>query len=397
MTAVENKEKYNIVVILLFILLILPFMSILGIKNAISPLAYQTWQVFSLAIFAFIIFIRAKEIKINIGVVLFTLFQTVFLLSSTLNNGVSLGITVVSLMAILIFAMLQSDYYREFMMAVSIIAVASVIINVPSLIKNFSEQNAEFFIGGKNSFSIFIIPGIFIMLLNSLEKNKKITVFSVLMTIFSLFTVFLGGSTTGIIVSICTVLLLLLAIKFRPNKTVYLAVILIIYVLLIVFTEFLLNTDLMTELLTNLGKNNTLTSRTTIWEISKEQIKNNWLFGSGRGSVIGFKNKWGSYVEYTEAHNIILEILMCGGVVAFVLFFVLIFKAVKKLNIKNEKHKIIFIALCATLINGLTESTINNFMFIFILAIACRYAFSDIKHRTQNIIDDNYTITDLIE
>ena len=52
----------------------------------------------------------------------------------------------------------------------------------------------------------------------------------------------------------------------------------------------------------------------------------------------------------------------------------MLIKIIFGLNMDNKKHRVLFFALCMVLINGLTESTVNNFFVTVIMAIGCRYA-----------------------
>ncbi len=370
----NTKRKLKLGTIIFFIFLIIPFFSISGIKNAMSSSIYQAWQIISICFLLLMFFLKSAQIKIGWAIGLFFVYQTIILFSSVFNNGISPGIIAVIIASVLIFILLQTDYYYEIISAVSIIVVLSLLINFPIMLQNRGSVNAEFFIGGKNALGIFLIPGIFLLLINSLEKNDKVGKFTLFFVAFSLITVFIGSSGTGIVVAFCALLFLLLAIKFKPKKTIYLGVIFTIYALFLLFSEDFFLTDYWLKFTDLLGKDSTLTARTTIWNIAEGLIKDNWLFGAGRGVELSYVNTWGERQTIYEAHNFILEILMEGGIVALLLFGTLFFKAVKHLDLDDAKHRIVFIALCVLLINGLTESTVNGFLVMILLSIACRYA-----------------------
>lgn len=370
---INTKRKFNLRIIL-FVFLLTPFFSIAGIKNAMSTSIYQAWQIISICFLILILFLKNTQMKIGWAVGLFSIYQMVILFSSFFNNVISLGIIAVTIASLLIFILLQTDLYYEIISAVSIIVVFALLINFPIMLQNRGSVNAEFFIGGKNALGIFLIPGIFLLLINSLEKNGKVSKFTLFLIVFSLITVFIGSSGTGIVVAFCALLFLLLAIKFKPKKTIYLGVIFTIYALFLLASDDFFLTDYWLKFTDLLGKDSTLTARTTIWNIAEGLIKENWLFGAGRGVELSYVNTWGERQTIYEAHNFILEILMEGGIVALLLFGTLFFKAVKHLNVDDAKHRIVFIALCVLLINGLTESTVNGFLVIIILSIACRYA-----------------------
>ena len=371
---INTKRKLNLGTIIFFVFLITPFFSISGIKNAMSSSIYQAWQIISICFLLLMFFLKHTQIKIGWAIGLFSVYQTIILFSSVFNNGISPGIIAVIIASVLIFILLQTDYYYEIVSAVSIIVVLLLLINFPVMFQNRGVENTKFFIGGKNTLGIFLIPGMFLLILNSLEKNGKVGKFTLFFAAFSLITVFIGSSGTGIVVSFCALLFLLLAIKFKPPKVIYLGVIFTIYALFLLFSEDFFLTDYWLKFTDLLGKDSTLTARTTIWNIAEGLIKDNWLFGAGRGVEISYVNTWGERQTIYEAHNFILEILMEGGIVALLLFGTLFFKAVKNLDVDDAKHRTVFIALCVLLINGLTESTVNGFLVMILLSIACRYA-----------------------
>ena len=371
---VKKQEKYNIVRIVFFVLLMLPFMSLTGIKGAMGETIYQAWQISSFVLFALFVVFKLQSIRLTWAVSLFALYELVVIFSSVINNGFNYGIIVVSLVAILLFIVMQSKYYREVLVAVSAIIVISVIVNFPMMLTELNEPNAELFIGGKNALGVFLIPSAFLLVINSFENNEKLTIGTVLLLGLSFITIIMGASGTGIVTSACAIILLIIAAKFQPQKITYLAVILSLYALLLVFTEFFFNTTFWLNFVNMLGKDSTLTSRTTIWQIVIDLVKENWLLGAGRGVEFGYVNTWGGDVIHSEAHNFILEILMCSGIVGLSLYGMLFFKTVNRLNMGITKHRMAFVALCVLLINGLTESTVNNFLVITILGIACRYA-----------------------
>lgn len=379
------KDKSNTFITLMLVVLLIPFLSIAGIKNSIDETIYQAWQITAVISLFVFVYLLASEIKINWAVVLFTLYQAVILLSSFLNHGFSPGVFAVIAAAILLFMLMQSPCYREVISAICIIVVLSVIINLPIMISNLSEVDALFFIGGKNALSMFLIPGAFLFLINSLETEGRVSEKCLVVLALCLLSILIGGSGTGIVVVFFTILLMILIIKFKVRKWICIFAILFFYALLILLSNFFLATDFWLSFTGILGKDSDLTSRVTIWNIAKDFISDDWLLGSGRGTEIHYINKWGEYKLIDEAHNFILEILMEGGVVALSIFSVLFYNIVDKLDMSDIRNKIVFATLCALLINGLTESTVNNFLVTIVLGVACHYA---IENRGKNVSNE---------
>ncbi len=368
------KKKANFGTMILFVFLLLPFLGIAGIKNAMGTGVYQAWQTVSLGVLFILFLVKYACVRLNWSVCLFTIYQLVILGSSTINHGISPGIIVVTVASVLIFILFQTNYYYEMIGSAGIIIILSLLINFPTVLQNREIINAEFFIGGKNALGIFLIPGIFILLINSLEKYNKASLFTVFAIVLSLITVFVGASGTGIVVALCALLFLLVAIKFKPKKIVYLGVIFAVYGLFLLLSEKFFIADYWVKFTDMLGKDGTLTGRTAIWNTAAELIRDNWLFGVGRGAALVYINARGERQIVYEAHNFVMEILLEGGAVALVLYGLLFFKAVRRLNLENPKQKMVFVGWCVLLINGLTESTVNSFLVMMLLGIACRYA-----------------------
>ena len=110
---VNTERKLNPGTILLFVFLITPFFSISGIKNVMGASIYQAWQIISICFLGLIFLLRYTQIKIDWCVGLFSLYQIVILFSSIFNNGMSLGIVAVIVASMLLFILLQTDFYYE--------------------------------------------------------------------------------------------------------------------------------------------------------------------------------------------------------------------------------------------------------------------------------------------
>ena len=97
-------------------------------------------------------------------------------------------------------------------------------------------------------------------------------------------------------------------------------------------------------------------------------------FGVGRGASISYVNAYGLRNTVYEAHNFVLEILLEGGIFAFAAYLLSFLSAVCRLRMNDKKQRVIFLAIAAILINGLTESNNNHFFVIMLVAFANAYA-----------------------
>ncbi len=371
----QDNKYINIGMATIFAIILIPFLSIAGIRQAIPDTVYRGWQIFSfLFLFLVICATRLRSIKSNWITVLFVAYHITILCSTFLNQGFSSGILVVTTVYILIFILLQTSYFNTMLVSISVIVTLTLVINFWTVFREMGEEYANFFIGGKNALSMFLVPGAFLLLSNVLNRYGKIKRTTIFLVVMCFASIFVGASVTGMLVATIAVVFMILSKKNNVNKKVYIIPILIVYILFIIFSEFFFATQYWIKFTAFLGKDSTLTSRTIIWNIAKELISDNWLFGAGRGVSFSYKNAWNGITTMEEAHNFILEILMEGGVIALTIYVTLLYKIIRRLNIRDIRHKTIFIALCCIMINGLTESIVNNLLVTIILGVACRYA-----------------------
>ncbi len=386
MVKTVNKDRKLVWIFL--VVLLLPFFSITTLSDSIEGVVSQTWQVVTMVFFAFLVCVEATRIKFSGPLVCFALYELTVLGSTFLNRGFSPGILVTTVTAMLLFILLQSSYYEEILRALVIIVTISVLINFPIMLSRLDQINPKFFIGGKNALGMFLIPGAFLLLINAYTHKEKAGKGVFLGVALCLLSVFIGASGTGIVVSIITLMLILLSMKIKPRKWLCLVVILAFYALFVLFSDDFFLTEQWILFTDMLGKDNTLTARSTIWRIAKEYIGENWLFGVGRGAEIAFIDIWEIPVMFNEAHNFILEILMEGGAVALTLYALFFGGTVYGLDMNDKKDRTVFIALCVVLINGLTESNLNNFFVTILLGIACRYSQ---ENKRKRITDEQPT------
>lgn len=223
-------------------------------------------------------------------------------------------------------------------------------------------------LGIGNQFGFFMVPTIIMNAIVSWIKVKKISYFTIFIAIISFFSAFLADSMTGVtIITILTVMLLLLKYDKYNITTLNFNKLMIIYLLvwlfLILFNNFEFFEYLFVEVL---NRNMTLSGRTSIWNITVEEIKNSLFVGHGINTEISLLNGT-NFV----AHNLILQVLLDSGIIGFGLFLILFLISGRKLN-KNSGNKlalILSIGIFSILVGGLTESYRLTFLILF-LALA---------------------------
>ncbi len=370
----EIKEKLNKKETFIFILLLLPNLSILGVRLIFPETVIEYWRIAALGYLAFMMLRRHSQIKLTFAFGLFAACQAVIFISTLIHHGFSSGILFTIGFHVLVFLYIQNLNYREIVSALCSIIIVSTLINVPAMLMRTGNQYAMYFLGGKNALSMILVPGMFLTFLNALNKYDKVSKRSIITAGFYLFCIFVGSSGTGMVVAVTAAVLALLALRYKPQKWTYITIIAICYAMLIIFSDDFLASDYWSQFTDMLGKDSTLTARADIWEKVKNVVGENAWIGTGRGTEITIQNQWTVHHTFTEAHNFILEIMMQGGTVALVLYLGAILNAVLGLDMSIMRHRMAFLALCMALVNGLTESTVNGLIVTITLGIACRFA-----------------------
>lgn len=381
----QNQKEVNYGKVGLYIFCLLPFLAINGIKNNMPDSIYQVWQICSVSFMLLMLVIKNK-IWVNTFVKCFILYKIEVFIVTTLFKGFSYGILVVDLAAIFIILLMCIDY-SEILKALVFIGTFVGLINLYSIIKNTAVDEL-YFIGGKNSFSMFLIPMLFLSIINSNERHgiiiAKVHFSNYFFVALCTYTIFWGASGSGIVSMLTVLLLMFLFSKYKPNKLVIVGIIVFANIILVFNSTSLFSSERWINLVDFLGKDVTMTSRTAIWERSFELLDEHYFFGLGRGSILEYKNYYDILQLKTEAHSLIVELLLNSGIVGFVLFFSALFSLIKRLDISQKKQRYVFFAIITMFVNGLTESINNNYLLTILFAIGNYYCLCDAKKRSTN-------------
>lgn len=361
------KTKYfnYYAMVLIYIIVLLPFLSLSGVRDLLGESAYSVYQSAAMVLLGVLAIFKVRHMPKDPFPFIYLIFHILVFLVTTRHYGFSMGILVVCFAGFFIVLLIQRDA-ALMIKALSVVAVVALVANFLSMVKLGVTERAEYFIGGKNHISIFLIPATFTVMMDSHLQRQKITWFVFLYAAVASAMVFLAGSATGIITAIAMIVGVLWIRKFKPNVAVMMIGMIVIQVVLVFFVGMLSNSPLWIRILNLLGKDETLTSRAIIWEQSINIIRNNLFLGVGRGAGIRYTSNWGYTRITSEAHNFFLEYLLEGGIVGLVLYGTLLWLAVRKLNMDVKLHRIIFICFMVMLVNGLAEA-VNNKMYVSIV------------------------------
>ena len=320
---------------------------------------------------------------LNIKLILLVmLYSFIILFSAVINNNITMGMIYTNFVYIgfIIYINYCMKDFKNFINALNILFTLLIIYN---LILAIFVQSSYMYIGyqgsqkvfvgtfeSRNGISMVMIPAIAFILIRSEYIYEKVRNKDILLCFMVLIIILLSKSSTGFIVGSLLVIyvLLLKKIKIKININKLMSIYTIIYTQVVifriqetVFRGFIENT---------LQKNVTLTGRTLIWDFIMKIIPNSLIFGEGRNDIIAQN---AIIRDVTEAHNGLLEILLCTGIIGLFVFILILLNVFKALNKSNSKisyilSMAIFLYFCIALTESAFTYTKIGFWILIIIS-----------------------------
>ena len=320
---------------------------------------------------------------LNIKLILLVmLYSFIILFSAVINNNITMGMIYTNFVYIgfIIYIYYCMKDFKNFINALNILFTLLIIYNlilaifVKSSYMYIGYQGSQkVFVGtfeSRNGISMVMIPAIAFILIRSEYIYEKVRNKDILLCFMVLIIILLSKSSTGFIVGSLLVIyvLLLKKIKIKLNINKLMSIYTIIYTQVVifriqetVFRGFIENT---------LQKNVTLTGRTLIWDFIMKIIPNSLIFGYGRNDIIAQN---AIIRDVTEAHNGLLEILLCTGIIGLFVFILILLNVFKALNKSNSKisyilSMAIFLYFCIALTESAFTYTKIGFWILIIIS-----------------------------
>lgn len=320
---------------------------------------------------------------LNIKLILLVmLYSFIILFSAVINNNITMGMIYTNFVYIgfIIYINYCMKDFKNFINALNILFTLLIIYNlilaifVKSSYMYIGYQGSQkVFVGtfeSRNGISMVMIPAIAFILIRSEYIYEKVRNKDILLCFMVLIIILLSKSSTGFIVGSLLVIyvLLLKKIKIKLNINKLMSIYTIIYTQVVifriqetVFRGFIENT---------LQKNVTLTGRTLIWDFIMKIIPNSLIFGYGRNDIIAQN---AIIRDVTEAHNGLLEILLCTGIIGLFVFILILLNVFKALNKSNSKisyilSMAIFLYFCIALTESAFTYTKIGFWILIIIS-----------------------------
>ena len=225
------------------------------------------------------------------------------------------------------------------------------------------------FLGGKNNILPWILIGGGCIILDSYERNKKVTFITYLKLAICSVQAFLCDSSTAVVVMIILwgiyVINIIVHNKkllnfFIGGKRLFLLVALG-FVFVVFFTT---RSNVLQEFSEWFGKDVTFNGRTGIWIAALNYIKDNPLFGAG--PVLVFDMGWSVYM--THAHCLYLNICAHNGIIGLSCLIYILWNVLK--NAKKIPLVVIF-SLFLYLIGSIVEVYSLSTLLLFCMVLNC--------------------------
>ena len=365
------------------VLFILPFIGIIVIYGNIL-LSSASKMVVSIIgyLMLFENFNYNKNI-LNIKLILLVmLYSFIILFSAVINNNITMGMIYTNFVYIgfIIYINYCMKDFKNFINALNILFTHLIIYN---LILAIFFQSSYMYIGyqgsqkvfvgtfeSRNGISMVMIPAIAFILIRSEYIYEKVRNKDILLCFMVLIIILLSKSSTGFIVGSLLVIyvLLLKKIKINININKLMSIYTIIYTQVVIFR---IQETVFRGFIENiLQKNVTLTGRTLIWDFIMKIIPNSLIFGYGRNDIIAQN---AIIRDVTEAHNGLLEILLCTGIIGLFVFILILLNAFRALNKSNSKisyilSMAIFLYFCIALTESAFTYTKIGFWILIIIS-----------------------------
>lgn len=343
----------------------------------LSGIIYDIYKIllFIILLFCFILF--KKRIKASLLLVLLSEFSifvfTIFnkgLFNYELKN-------LLSLISLVFLIHLYSEKFNTLLNALMLHFEICIYTNLMTLIlfpeRLFGRYVAaygytfEWFLGPRNSFINWLLPGLVIALLYR-TYNRKSYRWRVLIGAIIATQIFQTSSTLLVSSTIFLTLILVPCLNsfFKPMICFFVS--LVVQFIIVILN----NVDFLAPIIEGvLGKDLTFTNRTMIWENAVSNIN---LKGYGVLDPIKVASKLGNFGDYvwvgaTHAHDQLLNLAFQGGFISLFLTILIYFVDFKKLEIfwESLNARILAFALFSYIVAGYTEVTNNLLLQLIVI------------------------------
>lgn len=379
---------------LFFALLLAPFIKPVGLDAV--PLLGKLYTLWKLAALAYLVLALIPKLfrpvpgRKTAGYFGLGLFWAIYLFGSLRSgaNVVSVAVSGISGLLVLLLVdyetrigngmLLLRAMARLFTVGICAHILSVLLVRAGVIWMGFVGESPVYLFGMDNYSAFFLYPMLTLVLYNNTLRKGSFGVSGWLLLLgvtgIYVFTKSLTAAGAG------ALMLVIFLIKNRRKRLssvwwVHWAIVLMA-VLLVLICGFQVQ-QLLAELLTSLSKGVTLNSRTYIWDHALRLIKERPVLGYG---TFTDEQLYEEYVLYgtSHAHNLLLELLLCAGIVGTVgyLVFLLGFVSGKGKTGRKKASVVLMVGLLGQLLLFFMDYYPNITVFyVFMGVLYCRNRF----------------------
>lgn len=355
-------------------------------------------------VFHVIICLRSHKPLINGYDCVLLLYFTWTVISSVLNghSWITQVPFIMKTLTLRFLLSLSSTYEKQQILEILSSVFSSVIyanlfflVFLPGIFGYYEGDEVYLVSSNYNQFGAIFLPAIFIKALSIFCGNKKICRLYPLILICLLSVVIAGSATAS--VSLLCLLISIIVIKnpklIRTESLVVFISILLFFATFVIPTFSFLDIPIVTQITEGLGKDMTFSRRTTVWAYAVFQILHSPIFGYGVCN-----SEWYQFLlnGFLNPHNIVLHILMHGGIVGLIIFMILVIIGLRRiLSVKNDYSRSV-LTLVSVIFLLMSQFEVYNNMFIYTY-ILFMYISKDYVGNCQktNVLNKHQTLIDM--
>lgn len=370
----EKNIKINIVkfrlIHYIYLLTIIPFVPYAGLENELTNNIYLFCKIF-IIIIVFIVCFRYHST--DFFIIILSVFSLLMLFSSIINSNFNIPILINILPPITLSLVFSIAYKRKevsiylesymFYFTVSIWLNFILMLTSPDglsydirygQVSTYKEFIPIHLLGKSNALAPVFISGLYFIFLYSYRKYGKIKLLHKITFCITALSCILSGSSTAIM----SILIFILMITYYwfANRLKHLPPfkfkMLFICLIIVMFSVILFNFQ---EIFNNIflylfNKDASLSNRTNVWQTAIQFIKQNFtnselLIGMGDFSyqIVFFNSR------YAHAHNQFLDIFIKGGMLSLILYILMFYITINRLDTQYKITKSRYLTILAIL------------------------------------------------
>lgn len=326
-----------------------------------------------------------------LGIFLIYLVPITLLNSGHIIALISLAISVAVLL-IIFKHFAYKDILKYSSVILSVIVYLNFVLTLKSVDAHYYIEGKPVFLLGRNYNAMgptLLMAIITNAMYGSVINGNKINL--LIISFVSVFTLFLVGSMTSLVGVSCMILFIYIFCKFKARliNKIFFIVVVVAFILLIFLQVSIDNGFILWFIEELLGKDTTFSSRSIIWMNSIEKINQSMWTGYGLqtndwyiSSILGF-----------NPHNILLSILLKGGVILLMMYLIIIYLSLKKSKGgPSEMINILHFGCCTFLLMMTMEAYSVFYIFYYVFLNYFSYKIKYGKdYRTTHKIFGNYS------